>query len=225
MVSLVDASHLVNVILLVVVIYYCLQSSSFTLFHWHPILMTLSFGVLTQYGFSFIRSSQHTHQRQHASTEPLTASLLSSKRSHRIYLHVSAQLIAMSTAIVGGIVMWTNKSRFGQQHITSSWHALFGTIAIIWLIIQTLLGSLLYQPSTLPAATASATSTSRALHSKWRLTLRRLHSTSGIFMLIFGAIVLCLGFYTNWFSSKVSGPIWWFSLFAATATTAFTLTR
>lgn len=110
------APHVVSLSLVCVVLYYCLQSVSFTAFHWHPVLMITAFAVLPRYGVSLVM-----------------------RRSPAIKSHIRTQYLANVLAVCGFVAMYVNKERFNQPHISGgTWHALLGTIAVAWMLWHTM---------------------------------------------------------------------------------------
>lgn len=154
-----------------------------SLFSWHPFCMTLA--------FSFFMTEAILLFSPHSSP------VKKFKHNNKVLLHRILQVLCVICAIVGIVTISNNKNQNNKPHFTS-WHGLIGLITVISTVMQTMgsigLFSLL----------------SPKLPKGWSLAkLKRYHATSGLLTYLLGSVSLVLGLSTAWFSSNVSGYVWY----------------
>jgi uncharacterized membrane protein len=190
--------HLVNVSIFIIVSYLCSQSSSYSLFHLHPPLMVLAFGVLLNYGLTYTPIGSFTAANE--SIKP-TVGEQASKRE-RVYNHVGVQILAMLAAVTGGLAIYVYKERSASAASPAthgvSWHGFLGFIAVIWLVVQFIGGMVLY---------GGGASFSWPV----RRQIRMIHGCTGLWLMSLGIVVIVLGLLTGWYVGKVNVVVWWYS--------------
>uniref|UniRef100_A0A131YAZ5 ascorbate ferrireductase (transmembrane) n=2 Tax=Ixodes ricinus TaxID=34613 RepID=A0A131YAZ5_IXORI len=86
-------------------------------FSWHPTLMTLAFGLLTQPAVALLMP------------RPLPVLRAIGFQRRRVFLHWALQVTSLSCSAVGFWVAYTNKDLLSKPHLTS-WHAWAGVAAL-----------------------------------------------------------------------------------------------
>ncbi|KAA0712011.1 Cytochrome b561 domain-containing protein 2 [Triplophysa tibetana] len=158
-----------------------------SLFSWHPFLMSLA--------FSFFMTEAILLFNPHSSP----VGKLKHKTKGR--LHWILQCLCVFCAIVGLIAIAYNKNLNEKPHFTS-WHGLIGLVTVIVVVLQSLGALSLLYPK---------------LAKGWSLAkLKRYHATSGLLTYLLGSISLLLGLCTAWFSSNVSGYVWYLAALCPT---------
>ena len=151
-----------------------LAPPSSVLFQWHPFCMAASFGLI----FTIL-----AHQlRKQPSPE---WSVFSKKRS----IHSYGMIFGTLLAFVGFTAIYINKNLAEKSHF-KSWHAKFGLISFILMILQAVLG--------LPVFFRMF-----RLISGFTLTsYRKYHSVFGVLFSVSSCFVLVSAFQTNWFKGQ-----------------------
>lgn len=154
-----------------------------SLFSWHPFLMTL--------GFSFLMTEAVLL------FNPYSSPVRKLKHKTKGRLHWVLQCLCACCATVGLCAIVYNKNLNDKPHFTS-WHGLIGVITVAVVGLQSLGGLPLLYPK---------------LAKGWSLAkLKRYHATSGLLTYLLGSVSLFLGLCSLWFSSSVSGYVWYLSV-------------
>lgn len=154
-----------------------------SLFSWHPFLMTL--------GFSFLMTEAVLL------FNPYSSPVRKLKHKTKGRLHWVLQCLCACCATVGLCAIVYNKNLNDKPHFTS-WHGLIGVITVAVVGLQSLGGLALLYPK---------------LAKGWSLAkLKRYHATSGLLTYLLGSVSLFLGLCSLWFSSSVSGYVWYLSV-------------
>lgn len=153
-----------------------------SLFSWHPFLMTLA--------FSFFMTEAILLFSPHCSPVRKFAH----KTKGRI--HWMLQILSITCATTGLIVIIYNKNLNGKPHLTS-WHGLLGLITVCVVGIQSVAAiPLIYH----------------SLAKGWSLAkLKRYHAASGLVTYLLGSSSLLLGLCSSWFTAAVSDYTWYLS--------------
>ena len=133
---------------------------------------------------------------------PYSSLVPAANRMEKARYHWILQLAALVSAILGFVAIYEHKERNKAVPIHfKSWHAKFGLVAIILLMINCVSGiGLLYPNSTIFNPSGI------------KLWLRKkLHAIFGCLVFLVGSCTLILSLYTNWFN-KVAGEFIWYAM-------------
>ncbi len=112
-------------------------------------------------------------------------------------LHGVLQGLCVCCATAGLAAIFYNKHLHDKPHF-SSWHGTVGLLTVTVAGLQSLGGLPLLYPK---------------LARGWSLAkLKRYHATSGLLAYLLGSLSLFLGLCTAWFSSSVSGSVWYLAV-------------
>ncbi|KAK9967329.1 hypothetical protein ABG768_001732 [Culter alburnus] len=151
-----------------------------SLFSWHPFLMTL--------GFSFLMTEAVLL------FNPYSSPVRKLKHKTKGRLHWILQCLSLCCATAGLCAIVYNKNLNDKPHFTS-WHGLVGVITVAVVGLQSLGGLPLLYPKVAKG---------------WSLAkLKRYHATSGLLTYLLGSFSLFLGLCSSWFSTGVSGSVWY----------------
>ena len=114
----------------------------------------------------------------------------SAPRATKVKYHWILQVLAVVSIIGGFLAIFINKNKRNKPHFVS-WHGLLGGITAFMACFQMTMGPALLYP-TLPIV------------NKFKLAMmKKLHALSGTIIFMSSCLVIFLGFYSNWFVSKV----------------------
>ncbi|XP_067254898.1 cytochrome b561 domain-containing protein 2 [Chanodichthys erythropterus] len=154
-----------------------------SLFSWHPFLMTL--------GFSFLMTEAVLL------FNPYSSPVRKLKHKTKGRLHWILQCLSLCCATAGLCAIVYNKNLNDKPHFTS-WHGLVGVITVAAVGLQSLGGLPLLYPKVAKG---------------WSLAkLKRYHATSGLLTYLLGSFSLFLGLCSSWFSTGVSGSVWYLAV-------------
>lgn len=154
-----------------------------SLFSWHPFLMTLAFSFFMTEAILLFN--------------PYSSPIKKLKHKTKGRLHWILQGLCVCCAAAGLAAIFYNKSLNDKPHFTS-WHGLIGVLTVSGVGLQSLGGLPLLYPK---------------LAKGWSLAkLKRYHAASGLLTYLLGSLSLFLGLCSAWFSSSVSGYVWYLAV-------------
>ncbi|XP_072026944.1 transmembrane reductase CYB561D2-like [Amphiura filiformis] len=154
------------------------------LFAWHPILMSIAFGVLTTEAILYF--------------SPESTLIPQASRSTKVGYHWATNTTAIICGLIGLTVIVSNKYKNGKPHFTT-WHGTLGLITIIYMCVQGLAGTTLLYP--------------KLLAGKIKLADQKIyHATSGLFLYTSGLGTLVLALFSSWYTTNAHPAMWWVSL-------------
>uniref|UniRef100_A0A8D0G7Z5 ascorbate ferrireductase (transmembrane) n=1 Tax=Sphenodon punctatus TaxID=8508 RepID=A0A8D0G7Z5_SPHPU len=154
-----------------------------SLFSWHPLLMSLAFSFLmTEALLTF---------------SPESSLLRSFSRKAKVRFHWALQLLSLLCALMGLGIISYNKYLNGKAHFVT-WHGLTGLLMVLYASMQCMGGLALLYPK---------------LMKNWTLAkLKLYHATSGLVGYLLGCASLMLGMFSLWFTTAVTGILWYLSV-------------
>ena len=116
----------------------------------------------------------------------------------QVRLHWVAMALASVFGSMGVAVIYYNKKLNHKPHFTS-WHGLVGVITIALFVTQALGGVIVLYPAvTLGLITRNG--------------VKKLHIFSGSVIAFLSYLSFVLAMYSNWFTAKISGVVWYICL-------------
>lgn len=160
-----------------------LASPGSNLFSWHPTLMAIGFSTLMVEAILLF--------------SPESSLLFRSSRKTKVTVHWILQCSSLLCALFGFGVIFYNKYQRSKSHFTT-WHGIFGLITVIYIVVQASCGVFLLYPN---------------LVKNWKLVqLKTYHATFGLLGFTLACLTLALGLFSNWFTTNVTGVLWYLSL-------------
>lgn len=168
------ARRFVTGLLLPLMLYYYFSGALNSLFQYHPMAMSVAFVVV----MPEVIHAAHCVRRSRSMAD----------RAARITTHMYLSLGVKTLALVGFIVIYTNKGNRGKPHLTT-WHGRLGASTVVALAAQVVLGL--------------------AVH--WRLVsnvsfARKAHKWLGVTVALAGSTTFLLGMLSNWAAANVANP-------------------
>lgn len=176
------AAHIVSLGL--VVLTSILSRPGTSLFSWHPVCMSLGFGLCMTEGILLFS----------AEGSPFCFK----SRKWKVRLHWFFQALLLICGATGLGFMVASKNIKEHQHLTS-WHSLLGVSTMAATLLQAVCGVLLIFPKLI-----SPRSFPR---------LRLYHATCGLVAYLLATVTLMSAMFTDWFQASVSGIYWYVFLF------------
>lgn len=175
-------AHVAAIVLTGYVVFLALPGNY--LFAWHPILMSIAFGLLTTEAILFFSS--------------VSTLVPQATRKMKVSYHWAANTTAIVCALIGFGIIVFNKYKNGYSHFTS-WHGTLGLITVIYICVQGLAGTTLLYP--------------KLLAGKIKLGDQKIyHATSGLFLYTLGCGTLVLALFSDWFTTNAHPVMWWVCL-------------
>ncbi|XP_045166556.2 probable transmembrane reductase CYB561D1 isoform X2 [Mercenaria mercenaria] len=118
-------------------------------------------------------------------------------RPTKVLIHQVLNIVAVTCAILGFIVIYYNKSLNDKPHFTS-WHGLLGLITVICVTVQSFGGDVVkyeWLRKILGVKLSSG-------------TLKIYHATSGLVVFTLVVTTMMLALYSTWFTSQVGWLLW-----------------
>lgn len=167
--------HLILVTFTFYIIILCFYDS-YSLFLWHPSLMTI--GAFLLMAEAVMAMSQDN---------PLSGKF---GRSLRVQMHWILQALAASFIFIGFLIIVVNKNLHNKNHF-HSWHAIYGLITVIMVGMASTGG-------------VAALYSIRIKQFIRPALIKLIHNIAGIVTYIFGAITMILAMYSGWFTTRDS---------------------
>lgn len=164
-----------------------LQIASWSLFHWHPLLLTISFAL-------FMIESNFVIALKNNSIGLGTwlpkGLVNSSKRRDK---HYTLVILSIVFGLAGFFVIYLNKMRANKLHFTT-YHSWAGVFAVSLFLLQIPLGYRMYNTEGIVGKVLLP----EFIFEKLRKNVRKLHFWIGTLTQTSGAVALVLARYSNW---------------------------
>lgn len=148
-----------------------------TLFSWHPLCMSLAFGLLSI-------EAVRTIQRRRSS-------------SLNVQIHSSLNDVAIVLALIGTFAIYSRKEGLGKPHF-SSWHAWAGLCTLLLFFVNATHGIL---------RTMKIIGDSKSKHRLQWVWVSSFHRTVGTVSLVSAMAAVILGLYSDWGKNVLGYPV------------------